>query len=120
MAGKVVKKVRFAISGRANILKHQDLVAYVTVVHHCILDAVEALMQKLGQDPRRIDRKSKGFLEVWWRILSSRSGPDQGDPRYECGWRVVAACLRWSFPRTTFHRLAAGSVHRGILQTQNP
>jgi len=52
-------------SAGANILKHQDLVAYVTVVHHCLLDAVEALMKELGQNPARIDRKSKGFLEVW-------------------------------------------------------
>jgi len=64
ISGKVTGE-RTAIPGGANILKHQDLVAYVTVVHHCVLDAVEALMKELGQNPARIDRKSNGFLEVW-------------------------------------------------------
>lgn len=53
------------LSAPKNILVHQDLRAWVTVVHHAVLDAVEALMGQLGQDPSRIRRESKGFLEVW-------------------------------------------------------
>lgn len=54
-----------ALSAPKNILVQQDLNAWVTVVHHAVLDAVEALMKTLGQDPSRIRRESKGFLEVW-------------------------------------------------------
>jgi hypothetical protein len=42
----------------------EELTAYVTTVHHCLLNAVDELMRNLGQDPSKIDRKSKGFLGV--------------------------------------------------------
>jgi hypothetical protein len=42
----------------------QDLRAYVTNAHHCLLQAVEKLMMDLGQDVSKIDRKSKGFLGI--------------------------------------------------------
>jgi hypothetical protein len=42
----------------------QDLVAYVTNAHHCLLSAVEKLMVELGQDPKKIERKSRGFLGI--------------------------------------------------------
>ena len=48
-----------------DIFAQQDLRAYVTVVHHCLLSAVKSLMEELKQDTSIIDRKSKGFLEVW-------------------------------------------------------
>ena len=48
-----------------DIFAQQDLRAYATVVHHCLRDAVEALMDELGQDTSKINRQSKGFLEVW-------------------------------------------------------
>ena len=54
-----------ALSAPKNILVEQDLKAWVTVVHHCVLDSVSALMQELGQDPSKIRRQSKGMLEVW-------------------------------------------------------
>lgn len=54
-----------ALSFALDIFAQQDLRAYATVVHHCVLDAVESLMEELGQDTSKIDRKSKGFLEVW-------------------------------------------------------
>lgn len=54
-----------ALSAPKNILVEQDLKAWVTVVHHCVLDSVSALMQNLGQDPSKIRRQSKGMLEVW-------------------------------------------------------
>jgi len=54
-----------ALSAPKNILIEQDLKAWVTVVHHCVLDSVTSLMNKLGQDPNKIHRKSKGMLEVW-------------------------------------------------------
>jgi hypothetical protein len=55
----------FGIFGTLDIFDQQDLRAYVTVAHHAVLDAVNGLMQELGQDPTKIERKSKGFLEVW-------------------------------------------------------
>lgn len=54
-----------ALSAPKNILIHQDLRAWSTVVHHAVLDSVQALMTKLGKDPNLIQRGSKGFLEIW-------------------------------------------------------
>lgn len=48
-----------------NILLHQDLRAWITVVHHCVLEAVSALMKKLDQDPKLLQRGSKGYLDIW-------------------------------------------------------
>ena len=48
-----------------DIFDQQDLRAYVTVTHHCLLKAVATVMGELGQDVSKIDRKSKGSLEVW-------------------------------------------------------
>lgn len=42
----------------------QDLKAYVTNAHHCVLDAVDKLLLDLSQDPSKIERKSRGFLGV--------------------------------------------------------
>lgn len=53
------------LSGPKNLLVEQDLTAWVTVVHHCVLDAVRALMTKSGQDPAGLRREAKGFLQVW-------------------------------------------------------
>ena len=47
-----------------DILIEEELNAYVTCIHHCLLKAVDELMRSLGQDPSKIDRKSKGFLGV--------------------------------------------------------
>jgi hypothetical protein len=48
-----------------NLLVEQDLHAWVTIVHHCVLDGVKALYTKLGHDPAGIRRETKGFLQVW-------------------------------------------------------
>ncbi len=48
-----------------HMLIHQDLRAWVTVIHHSVLDSVEVLMEKLVQDTRLIQRGSKGVLEIW-------------------------------------------------------
>ena len=47
-----------------NLFNKQDLTAYVTNVHHCLLEAVEKMMEGKGQDTSKIDRKSKGFLGI--------------------------------------------------------
>lgn len=47
-----------------NLFNKQDLTAYVTNVHHCLLEAVEKLMTDLNQDPSKIERKSRGFLGI--------------------------------------------------------
>lgn len=54
-----------ALSAPKNILIEQDLQAWVTVVHHCLLDSVGGLMDSLGQDKSKLRRESKGYLEVW-------------------------------------------------------
>jgi hypothetical protein len=53
-----------ALSFTLDIFSQQDLIAYVTCVHHSLLKAIEKIMRELGQDPSKIDRKSKGFLGV--------------------------------------------------------
>jgi hypothetical protein len=47
-----------------DIFDQQDLIAYATSVHHCLLKAVEKLMASMNQDPSKINRKSRGFLGV--------------------------------------------------------
>ena len=54
-----------ALSAPKNILVEQDLRAWVTVAHHCVVGAVEEVMKKLKQDPSKIQRESKGYLNVW-------------------------------------------------------
>ena len=53
-----------ALSFMLNIFQQQDLNAYATVVHHCLLKSVETIMKSKNQDPSKIERKSKGFLGI--------------------------------------------------------
>lgn len=53
-----------ALSLSLDIFLQQDLNAYATVVHHCLQDAIGKLMSGMGQDPSKIDRKSRGFLGI--------------------------------------------------------
>ncbi len=61
---------RFRVFRRAfsveklDLFDQQDLRAYITNAHHCLLKAVEKLMAELGQDPAKVDRKSRGFLGI--------------------------------------------------------
>lgn len=47
-----------------DLFDQQDLRVYTTNAHHCLMKAVEKMMFNLGQDPSKIDRKSKGFLGI--------------------------------------------------------
>ena len=47
-----------------NLFNKQDLTAYVTDVHHCLIEATEKLMLGMKQDPSKIDRKARGFLGI--------------------------------------------------------
>lgn len=47
-----------------NLFNKQDLTAYVTCVHHCMLEAVEKMMSGKGLDASKIDRRTKGFLGI--------------------------------------------------------
>ena len=47
-----------------NLFNKQDLTAYVTCVHHCLLEAVDKLMLGMNQDPSKIDRRTRGFLGI--------------------------------------------------------
>ena len=47
-----------------DVVKFEELTAYVTKVHHSVLRAVDSLMRNLGQDTSKIERKSRGFLGV--------------------------------------------------------
>jgi hypothetical protein len=55
----------YALSGPKNILVEQDLRAWLTVVHHAVIDAVDGLFDDLKRDRSKIRRKSRGILEIW-------------------------------------------------------
>jgi hypothetical protein len=42
-----------------NVFGQEDLRAYATSAHHCLLKSVENLMLSIEQDPSRIERKSR-------------------------------------------------------------
>jgi hypothetical protein len=54
-----------AISMSLDVFDQQELSAFSTVTHHCLLKSVKALMEELEQDFSTLNTKSKGFLEVW-------------------------------------------------------
>jgi len=60
----LIEKNPMALSLSLNVFNYEELNAYTTKVHHCVLKAVESLMMNLGQDFSKIERKSKGFLGV--------------------------------------------------------
>ncbi len=47
-----------------DIFMEEELTAYTTLTHYCVLSAVEALMLDLGQDFSKVDRKTKGFMGI--------------------------------------------------------
>jgi hypothetical protein len=42
----------------------QDLRAYATTAHRCVLDTVRGVMTELNQDPAKVEDRSKGFLGI--------------------------------------------------------
>jgi hypothetical protein len=54
-----------ALSMAVNLFDQQDLRAFTTIAHHSLQDALKMLLEDLKQDYSTINRKSKGFLEVW-------------------------------------------------------
>ena len=63
LLGRIIRASKSGIL-ELDIFDEQDLSAYVTNVHHCMLNAVERLMQDLRQDFYRVDRQSQGFLGI--------------------------------------------------------
>lgn len=47
-----------------DLFDEQDLRAYVTNAHHCLLDAVDKLLLEMNKDSSKIDRKTNGFLGI--------------------------------------------------------
>lgn len=64
MMSETMNQASTALSGPSNILVAQDLRAWVTVVHHAVLDAVGALLERLGEK-NHLRRESQGALAVW-------------------------------------------------------
>lgn len=60
--GRMAKEKRSGLA--LDLFDEQDLRAYVTNAHHCLMEAVDKLMQGLNQDTSKIDRKSRGFLGI--------------------------------------------------------
>jgi hypothetical protein len=53
-----------ALSFALNLFEDQDLTAYVTIIHHAVLDAVKEISQSVGFDFTKVDTKSRGFLNI--------------------------------------------------------
>ncbi len=47
-----------------DVFDQQDLMAYVTVGHHSVLDAVQDLMKQRNMDTTRLERKSRGMFAI--------------------------------------------------------
>ena len=47
-----------------DLFDQQDLRAYASNAHHCVIRAVEKLMVELNKDPKTLERKSIGFLGI--------------------------------------------------------
>ena len=47
-----------------NLFDREEATAYITTVHHAVLEAVADIMKGLNQDPSKIDRRTKGFLNI--------------------------------------------------------
>ena len=47
-----------------DIFNEEELTAYASCVHHCVLEAVERIMRDLGKDTSNLNRRSSGFLGV--------------------------------------------------------
>ena len=47
-----------------NIFDLEELTAYTTTIHHAVLDAVEEICKDVDFDFTKVDRKSKGFLNI--------------------------------------------------------
>ena len=48
-----------------NILAQQELSAWQSVVHSCVLGAVDEVVGITDGDPAKIKRESRGFLQLW-------------------------------------------------------
>lgn len=60
----LIEKNPTAFSFSLDVFQLEDLTAYVTCIHHCLLKAVDKILNGLGQDPSKVERKSRGFLGV--------------------------------------------------------
>ena len=47
-----------------NIFDLEELTAYVTTVHHAVLDATKEVSESVGFDFTKVDSKSRGFLNI--------------------------------------------------------
>ena len=55
-----------ALSQNIDVFAQQDLSAYVGIAGHCVMRALNMLLEELKLDPTRLhNTQSKGFLSVW-------------------------------------------------------
>lgn len=48
-----------------SVFGHQDLQVRVTVIHSAVKSVMAEIMERLGQDPKGVDTRSRGVLELW-------------------------------------------------------
>lgn len=69
LTGKVFNRVKDAAKGHVStedmdLFDTEELSVFVTIGHHAVLDAVEDIMNGLNLDFSKVERKSRGFLNI--------------------------------------------------------
>jgi hypothetical protein len=54
-----------ALAMQINFASQQDLKAFITAIHYCVIRVVKTLLEELDQDSSRLDTSHKGFLSAW-------------------------------------------------------
>lgn len=67
--GKIFNRVKDVAKGHISsedmdLFDSEELSAFITIGHHAVLDSVEDLMNGLNQDFSKVDRKTRGFLNI--------------------------------------------------------
>ena len=64
ISGLLTKDPQFFSFFMLDIFKQEDLTAYVTAIHHALIDATKEVSESVGFDFTKVDQKSKGFLNI--------------------------------------------------------
>ena len=54
-----------ALAMQINFADQQDLRAFITATHYCVIRGIKTLLEELDQDFSHLDTSHKGFLSVW-------------------------------------------------------
>lgn len=61
---RIFKKKKSVAPEEMDIFDLEELTAYITTVHHALIDATKELSESVDFDFSKVDQKSKGFLNI--------------------------------------------------------